>query len=159
VASKGVEEPALKSRFLDVSLAAPGADVTTFVRPTNARNARPTFDLAQQIERIQGFALPPSIAGLARQAGATPSSAIGLYGSGYSSLVVVAGPGFRVDRAIPSIITTETRPWGNARVITTPLVNVMAFTAGGIGYAVAGAVELTELDRVAAALVGKASGA
>jgi hypothetical protein len=133
--------------------------VTTFVRPTNARNARPSFDLAQQIERIQGLRLPTEIAGLARQATGPSSSAIGLYGTGYSSLVVVAVPGFLVDRAIPSIITTERRPWGNARVIATPLVNVMAFTAGGTGYAVAGAVELTELDRVAAALVAQGGGA
>jgi hypothetical protein len=35
----------------------------------------------------------------------------------------------------------------------------MAFTAGGTGYAVAGAVELTELDRVAATLVAQGGGA
>ncbi len=62
-------------------------------------------------------------------------------------------PAFAIQQAFPNTIPLVDRPWGGqARVVSTALVNAMAINVDGIGYVVAGAVTVDELDRLAAIL-------
>jgi len=77
--------------------------------------------------------------------------AVATYGSGFDVIGVVAVPGFAINQAIPSTIPLVDRPWGGkARIVSTSLVNAMAFEVDGFAYVLAGPVTVDELDRVAA---------
>ena len=83
---------------------------------------------------------------VARRAGRPPpgpgqTGAVATYGSGFDVLGVVAVPGFAINQAIPSTIPLVDRPWGGkARIVSTSLVNAMAFEVDGIAYVLAGPV-------------------
>lgn len=85
---------ALDTRFVDLDLATPDADVTFFTPPTGARlRTDDNRDLLQNAGReLSPIPLPDSLAGLPRRTldGAPP--AVGLYGRGITLLVVVPLP-------------------------------------------------------------------
>jgi hypothetical protein len=140
-----------ETQFLDVSMASPSRDRVTFRRPDNVRTGRPQTDIVRQVASASPLTLPDQVAGLARGPGQT--GAVGTYGSGFDVVGVLAVPGFALSQAIPSTIPLVDRPWGGqARIVSTSLVNAMAFGTGGVGYVVAGSVTVDELDRIAAAL-------
>jgi hypothetical protein len=146
-----------EAQFLDLSRAAPNISTVTFTQPRTARR-RGRFggfagDPLQALLRFSTYQLPSEIAGLAH--GTPGPSAAGTYGSGFDIVGVLAVEPFLLDRAVPDAIATTKRPWGgDAQLVSTPLVNVMAFTARNVGYVVGGAVTVDELDRVAAAIAG-----
>ena len=112
---------------------------------------QPHTDLLQQLP--VGHRGDPA----ARHAGRAPQrhrarrAGVATYGDGFDVVAVVAVPSFLLDEAIPSTFVQTDRPWGGqARVVETPLVNAMALSSGGLGYVLAGAVTVQELDRVAA---------
>ena len=131
--------------------ASPSHDRVTFRRPDNVRNGRPQTDIVRQVASASPLTLPDELAGLARGPGQT--GAVGTYGSGFDVVGVLAVPGFALSQAIPNTIPLVDRPWGGqARIVSTSLVNAMAFDTGGVAYVVAGPVTVDELDRIAAAL-------
>jgi hypothetical protein len=137
-----------ETQFLDVSLSAPSRDRVTFRRPDNVRTGRPQTDIVRQVATASPVTLPDELAGLPRGPGQT--GAVATYGSGFDVLGVVAVPGFAINQAIPSTIPLVDRPWGGkARIVSTSLVNAMAFEVDGIAYVLAGPVTVDELDRVA----------
>jgi hypothetical protein len=152
VVARTTSTSGFETQFLDVSLSSPSRDRVTFHRPNGVRAGRPQTDIVRQVASASPIGLPAELAGLQRGAG--QSGAVGTYGSGFDVVGVVAVPGFAISQAIPSTIPLVDRPWGGkARVVSTSLVNAMAFETGGTAYVVAGAVTLEELDRVAAVLV------
>jgi hypothetical protein len=140
-----------ETQFLDVSMASPSRDRVSFHRPPNVRTGRPPTDSVRQVASASPLTLPDEIAGLTRGPGQT--GAVGTYGSGFDVVGVLTVPGFALSQAIPSTIPLVDRPWGGqARIVSTSLVNAMAFDTGGVAYVLAGPVTLDELDRVAATL-------
>jgi hypothetical protein len=151
VVPRTTSTPGFETQFLDISLSAPSRDRVTFHRPDNVRTGRPQTDIVRQVASASPVALPDEVAGLVRGTGQT--GAVATYGSGFDVVGVVAVPGFAISQAIPSTIPEVDRPWGGkARIVSTSLVNAMAFDVGSVAYVVAGAVTVDELDRVAAAL-------
>ena len=154
VVAEGSSRPVFSSQFLEVSLAPVAAQRVRFEPP---RTARVDFDddgddPLERFEQRSPFVLPDEIAGLVRRT-ARPS-AVATYGAGFTVVTVLAVPAFVVAERIPASVPRSDRPWGApASVISTPLVNVMAFASAGVGYILSGAVTVAELDRVAAELV------
>ncbi len=148
VVPKGTDVPILETRFLEVSLSAPDADTVRLDPPAGVRQrSEGADDPVAEIGRRSQLRLPRQVAGLPRTSTQTTGAA--LYGHGFTQVLVVALPGTFGRGLLPA----TDRPWGGpARVLTTPLVNAMGFTAGGTTYVVAGAVTVEELDRIAAAI-------
>ena len=85
---------AVDSRFLDLTLATPAADVIAFSPPPRARLRTATdADIAREAaERLRPAALPDSLAGLPRRTGDGVPSGVGLYGRGVTLLAVAPVP-------------------------------------------------------------------
>ena len=154
VTPRGTSSPAIISRFLDVSLSDPGPGVVTFRPGPEARLTRDQFaDVATALDRLSPLVLPDGEAGLARR-GSHQGPAL-TYGSGFTVVAVLALPS-RLLPAGPRFLptaSTVTGPWGQAKLVETSLLNGMAFSAGGVGYVVAGTVTTARLEQVATAVV------
>ncbi|SDF54856.1 sigma E regulatory protein, MucB/RseB [Blastococcus aurantiacus] len=94
VVAKGSDRPALDTRFLDLELAVPPAEVTAFRPPpgATARNGRQAEVLREAGDRVRPVALPPELAGLPRRVLDGAPRGIGLYGSGVTLLAVAPVP-------------------------------------------------------------------
>jgi len=148
VVGRGTDVAGFESQFLDLSMSTPSDDRVTFVRPDNTRNGRPQTDIVRQVAAQSPVPLPDEIGGLVRGTGQT--GAVATYGSGFGVVGVVGVPGFALSGVIPATIPLVDRPWGGqARIVSTSLVNAMAFDVGGIAYVMAGPVTVNELDRLA----------
>jgi hypothetical protein len=94
VYGKGGDNPALDTRFVDLDLTPPNAEVTTFTPPPGAtREIGDTLGVLQNAaSQIRPVPLPDTLAGLPRRAleGAPP--AVGIYGGGITFLAVVPVP-------------------------------------------------------------------
>ena len=94
VVAKGTDRPTLDTRFLDLELARPSAEVTAFRPPPGAtvREGRQAEVLREAGDRVRLVSLPAELAGLPRRVieGAPPG--IGLYGSGVTLLAVAPAP-------------------------------------------------------------------
>jgi len=152
VISKNTGKPALESRFLEASLDAPAPSTITFVAPPGARvSNRTNLDLVQQLDRANFSKLPASVAGLVRRTrGTTP---VGTYGDGLTAVAIAALPNPLVPAGAESVLPLVPRPGGEARVVTTPLLNAMLVSDAGTTYVIVGFVNLDMLDRVAVALL------
>ena len=153
VIAKSTGKPALESRFLEVSLSAPSESTITFVAPPGARiSNRGGQDLVQQLERANFAKLPAMVAGLKRRTpGTTP---VGTYGNGLTAVAIAAIPNPLVPSGAQTVLPPQPRPWGgDARLVSTPLLNVMIVSKNGTTYAIVGLVNLEMLDRVAVALL------
>jgi hypothetical protein len=146
--------PRIEAQFLDLELGPPEAGRVAFSPPVRSRIRRSSNeDPLAALARVATRTLPEELAGLHRGAGAGPGAAT--YGTGFDSVVVVALPAPVVREFIPDELPISTRPWGEARLVETSLVNTMAFTTRGVGYLLSGAVGVPELDRIAAVLVAE----
>ena len=68
-------------------------------------------------------------------------------------MAVLAVSGRFASRIVRDYAPPTRRPWGGeAGLLETPLLKTMVLEAGGQAYAVAGAVSVEELDRIAAAI-------
>jgi len=94
VFGKGADNPALDTRFVDLDVASPAAEVTVFNPPRGAsREVGNTLGVLQNAARdLPSVPLPDTLAGLPRRTldGAPP--AIGTYGRGITVLTVVPVP-------------------------------------------------------------------
>jgi hypothetical protein len=159
VVAKGESSPAFETQFGDISFATPSRELVTFTRPAGVRQGRATPDLVRQVASSSPVKLPPELAGLTRGPG--QSGAVATYGDGFDVVSVLGLPAFAVDEAVPDTIPLVDRPWGGqARVMSTSLLNTMALSVNDTAYVLSGAVTLDELDRIAAVLASpKPSGA
>ena len=94
VVEKGADRPALDTRFLDLDLAVPGPEITTFTPPFGAaiREGREAEVVLEAGRRIQPVALPAELVGLPRRRLDGVPPGIGLYGSGVTLLAVAPVP-------------------------------------------------------------------
>jgi hypothetical protein len=151
IVPKGGSAPAFESQFGDVSLTAPSRELVTFTRPAGVRQGRPAPDVVRQVASSSPVKLPPVLAGLARGAG--QAGAVATYGDGFDVVTVLGLPAYAVDEAVPDTVPLVDRPWGGqARVMSTSLLNTMAVSVNGTAYVLSGAVTLDELDRIAAVM-------
>ena len=151
--ARGGGEPIVTSAFLDLRLGAPDPGDVRFAVPADAdvqRDEAP--DLARAIDRFSPFVLPDRLAGQARRT--EVAGAASTYGQGFELVAVLAFPArfSPRTRAFLDKVPTRAGPWGEASVVSTPLLNGMIFEREGIAYALAGTVAQPLLDRVAAEL-------
>jgi outer membrane lipoprotein-sorting protein len=94
VVEKGARRPALDTRFLDLDLAVPSAEVTAFRPPDGAaiRQGREAEIVLEAGRRIRPVELPAELAGLPRRQLEGVPSGIGLYGRGVTLLAVAPLP-------------------------------------------------------------------
>ena len=94
VVAEGTDRPTLDTRFLDLELARPSAEVTAFRPPPGAtvREGRQAEVLREAGDRVRPVALPSELAGLPRRVIEGAPQGIGLYGSGVTLLAVAPVP-------------------------------------------------------------------
>lgn len=90
VFEKGVDLPALDTRFLDLALTRPAASLTAFTPPPGAvvREGREAEVVLEAGQRIRPVQLPATLAGLPRRALGGVPDGIGIYGRGVTLLTV-----------------------------------------------------------------------
>jgi outer membrane lipoprotein-sorting protein len=158
VVAKDAARPSLDTRFLDLELAVPPADVTAFTPPPGARireglEAETVLEAGRQIRPVP---LPDTLAGLPRRAleGAPPG--IGLYGRGVTLLAVAPVPyrlAAELDDALsvsPDAVDDEL----GLRVAVGPLGLMLVQVEGRGPYVLTGTVTADALATAAAALPG-----
>jgi outer membrane lipoprotein-sorting protein len=156
VYGKGTRLPALDTRFLDLDLAVPAADVTRF-RPPPAAAVRQGQDATVVLEagrRIRPVALPPELAGLTRRQLAGVPAGIGLYGRGVTLLAVAPVPprlanGLRqaLDSSPGAVVDSL-----GTRVSAGPVALMLVQPPGQGPYLLTGTVTLDALAAAAAQL-------
>lgn len=152
----------LSSTFLDVALTRPAYGRTDFDPPLDAQVVTTDApDLGGLVDRAAPYLLPRFLAGLPRRGplgSGNPRVGAGTYGGGYDLVAVVP---LRLD-AVGAIAAklragqapVATGPYGNAVVLSSPLLSGLLVTDGpaGVPFVVAGAVSLAQLEAVAADL-------
>jgi len=94
VFGKGADNPAIDTRFVDLDIRPPSADLTTFTPPRGASvQVGDTLGVLQNAGReLPPVPLPDTLAGLPRRTLAGAPPAIGIYGRGITVLAVVPLP-------------------------------------------------------------------
>jgi hypothetical protein len=160
ITAKGGTRPVFTTRFLELHLKTPAADVLTPPTPglwmgfteTEAPDVLGTFN------RFSFGPLPDHLAGYARRDTVDATLAAGAYGAGLAQFVVLAVPrrfgSAAYDNAARygSLLTLPNR---RGALLTTGLVNLLV-VQGERTYLVAGLVDAPVLKRVAADLAGAA---
>ena len=153
---------ALDTRFLDLDLAVPPADVVAFTPPPEATllTAPDTEGLiAQAEERAPDVRLPGELAGLPRRSFEGVPDAVGVYGRGVTLLAAAPVPGRLAGglrealSASPDAVTDEL----GTRVAAGPLGLMLVEPADGPAYVLTGTVTLDALADAARRLPGAAS--
>jgi len=151
--ARGQREPIVTSTFLDLALGAPDPDHVRFVAPDDADvDVDDVPDLARAIDRLSPFVLPDQLAGRDRRT--EVASAASTYGRGFELVAALAFPA-RISprtRAFLERVPSRAGPWGEASLISTPLLNGMIFERQGVAYALAGTVTQPVLEQAAADL-------
>jgi outer membrane lipoprotein-sorting protein len=156
VVQEGATRPALDTRFLDLDLTVPAAEVTAFTPPPGAtvREGREAEIVLEAGRRVRPVELPGELAGLARRRLDGVPAGIGLYGSGVTLLAVAPVPerlagGLRSTLAAsPDAVVDEL----GTRVAAGP-VSLMVVEPQGRGpYVLTGTVTLDALAEAAAQL-------
>jgi outer membrane lipoprotein-sorting protein len=162
VFAEGAELPALDSRFLDLDLAVPPADVVAFTPPPDATvlTAPDTEELiARAEERAPDASLPGELAGLPRRSFAGVPDAVGVYGRGVTLLAAAPVPGRLADglrealTASPEAVTDAL----GTRVAAGPLGLMLVDRRDGPAYVLTGTVTLDALADAARRLPGATS--
>ncbi|SNS46072.1 Outer membrane lipoprotein-sorting protein [Geodermatophilus pulveris] len=154
--------PALDTRFLDLDLAVPPADVVAFTPPPDATvlTAPDTEGLiAEAGERAPDVSLPAELAGLPRRSFTGVPGAVGVYGRGVTLLAAVPVPQ-RLAGGLREALTASPEAVTDAlgtRVAAGPLGLMLVERAGGPAYVLTGTVTLDALAEAARQLPGAAS--
>ncbi|HEX9342346.1 MAG TPA: transcriptional regulator [Actinomycetota bacterium] len=160
VATKGASTPILVSTFLDLRQAAPSPAVAGFQLPADANVEHvDSPDIAQAIDRWSPYVLPDQVGGLPRRT--TVAQAAATYGQRFDLVAALAFPdqiSWRT-RNFLAQLPQRSGPWGQAGMISTPLLNGMIVEQGGVAYVLAGTVTQAALERAATALVHQPLGA
>lgn len=159
VVAEDASVPALDTRFLDVDLAVPPAEVVAFTPPADAR-VRTGQDaeglLREAGRRLAPVPLPGELAGLPRRTLAGAPEAVGLYGSGVTLLAVAPIPA-RLASAIRSTLAAApdaVRDERGTRVAAGPLGLMLVDAPGAGTYVLTGTVTLDALADAAQTLTG-----
>ncbi|HEV8648156.1 MAG TPA: hypothetical protein VG276_01880 [Actinomycetes bacterium] len=153
VTARGAVAPILATAFLDLRQAAPGPEDVTFHLPLDAEVVdQEAADMAGTIDRFSPFVLPASLAGLPGRS--RVARAAGTFGQGFGLVAVLAFPDrfSRRTRAFLERVPRVRGAWGEASLVSTPLLNGLVFDRAGVAYALAGTVPPRVLERVATQL-------
>jgi hypothetical protein len=151
ITARGAATPSITTTFLDLDQRRPPPELVRFDPPADAEvEYRDTPDAARVVGRLSRFVLPDQLAGEPRRA--SLASAAGTYGRGFGLVAVLAKRRSPRDTSFRRRVPRVTGPWGSASLIRTPLLNGLAFEAGGVAYVLAGTVEPAMLERVATRL-------
>ncbi|SDO67890.1 transcriptional regulator [Geodermatophilus sp. DSM 45219] len=159
VFAEGADRPALDTRFLDLDLAVPPAEVVAFAPPPDATllTAPDTDELiADAGERAPDVELPGGLAGLPRRTFGGVPDAVGVYGRGVTLLAAAPVPGRLAGglrealTASPDAVTDEL----GTRVAAGPLGLMLVEPADGPAYVLTGTVTLDALADAARRLSG-----
>jgi hypothetical protein len=157
VYAAGGTRPVFSSRFLDVELRRPPADVLTPSLVTTAQHeSTSTPDLIARISALGSLRLPDRIGDLARVKTTGASVGIANYGHGFARLIVIPLPDRFMDRIFDSVSTTGRTlnfARGHATVLASPLLGLAVVSVNGQGYVVAGTLRPAALDKDVLALV------
>ncbi|WP_229674120.1 sigma-E factor regulatory protein RseB domain-containing protein [Nakamurella endophytica] len=158
---KGAGRPAVDTRFLDVALGDPGAAVTAFAPPADARVRAGSGDdvLDEAGRRLSSVSFPGTLAGLPRRTVAGAPPAVGLYGRGVTLLAVVPLPyGVAVDLSRAAAADPDAvRDQLGVRLTAGPLGILLAGDSGVPAYLLTGTVTTDALAQAARALPGLAA--
>ncbi|MFD2092209.1 LolA-like protein [Blastococcus deserti] len=153
VFAKGSARAALDTRFLDLELAVPDAEVTAFSPPESAGLREDGgFDLVAAARQITGPALPLTLAGLDRRPVEGLPRGLAVYGRGVTLLAVVPAPGRlagelrRALHASPGAVVDEL----GVRASVGPLGLMVVDRPGGRPYVLTGTVTTEALAAAAA---------
>ena len=156
VFAKGATAPALDTRFLDLDLAGPSAEVTAFPPPPGARFVRdPQNEVLEEAgKRLRPVDLPDSLVGLTRRSIEGAPGAIVLYGRGVTLLAVVpvpprlAGSLRQAAASTPSAVDDAL----GVRLAAGPVGIMVVGAPGEQAYVLTGTVTLDALETAARAL-------
>jgi hypothetical protein len=161
VYGNGADLPALDTRFLDLEVGRPSAEVTGFTVPAGAgvREAREAEIVLEAGRRIRPVVLPDELAGLPRRRLAGVPPAIGLYGRGVTLLAVAPVPpglagGLRSALAqSPDAVRDD----AGTRLAAGPVGLMLVEPPGRGSYVLTGTVTLDALVTAAGQLPGGSS--
>jgi hypothetical protein len=158
ITAKGGTRPVFVTRFLEIHFGAPAAAVLTPPAPRAGIGFTVTEapDIISAINRRRPAFLPAGLAGLPRRDSIAGLSAVAVYGTGLSSIVVVALPGRFGGQAFGQIQTygqeVKVPEGSEASLITTGLLSVLAVRVDDRVFLVAGLVGAPLMQRVAGSL-------
>jgi hypothetical protein len=161
ITAKGGTRPVFTTRFLELHLKTPAADVLSPPTPGPGVGFTQTTapDVLGTFNRFRFGALPDRLAGYTRRDAVDVTPAVGAYGLGLAQFVVLAvprrfgNPAYDNAAKYGLLLTLAN---GRAALLTTGLLNLLV-VQGQRTYLVAGLVEPDVLKRVAADLAGAAS--
>jgi hypothetical protein len=154
ITARGGLRPVFVTRFLEIHFRAPDPDVLTppAEREGIGFNVTEAPDILGAINRRRPVFLPDRIAGAQRRSAVPGLTAADAYGTGLSAFVVAGLPGRFGGQAFQQIQTYGTKvtvPSGDAALIATGLLSVLAVRTPNRYYLVAGMVQPPLLQRVA----------
>jgi hypothetical protein len=161
VTAKGGVWPVFVTRFLEVHLSVPAAEVLTppAPRPGMGFTITAAPDILGALNRWRPVLLPDRLAGYPRREAVAGEAVAAVYGTGLAQFVAVALPRRFGSQAYDKVATfgqDVTVPGGSAALISTGLLSVLVVRAQRT-YLVAGLVQPAVLRRVAADLSGAAA--
>ena len=161
VTAKGGVRPVFVTRFLEVHMSVPAAEVLTppTPRPDMGFTVTAAPDILSALNRWRPAVLPDRLAGSPRRDTVAGQAVAGVYGTGLAQFVAIALPGRFGSQAYHKVATfgQEVKvPAGNAALISTGLLSVLVVRAQRT-YLVAGLVQPAVLRHVAADLSGAAA--
>ena len=153
VYEKGEDLPALDTRFLDLEVGRPSADITAFDPPPGSRfrEAREAEIVLEAGRRLDPVPLPDELAGLPRRQLEGVPPAIGLYGSGVTLLAVTPAPA-GLARALRNAVAQAPdaiRDDVGTRLAAGPVGLMLVETLGRGPYVLTGTVTLSALAEAA----------
>lgn len=158
ITGRGADRPVLATRFLEITLTAPAAEVLAAPTPRAGIGFTVTHtpDLLTALERVNLGALPARLVGQPRR-GLTQAVSVGVYGTGLAQYAVLPVPGRLGYEAYDSAVRwgrPVTLPGGEAGVIATALVSLLVVksTRTGRTFLLAGPVDVELLQQAAAEL-------
>jgi hypothetical protein len=154
VLGRGLTQPSLTSRLLDLDLAAPAASATAYDPPAGVRVRSGSADVFGPASVfLRRLALPAELAGLPRRA-VPDGTGVALYGRGVTLLAVVPVPravsgGFT---ALLGKLTGQVTDELGSRATAGPLGLMLVDAPRGSDFLVAGTVTLEALTTAATEL-------
>ncbi len=156
VFEKGVGRAALDTRFLDLEVGRPSAEVTAFTPPIGSfvRQARQAEIVLEAGRRIDPVPLPAELAGLPRRQLDGVPPGIGLYGRGVTLLAVAPVPAGLAGglRNVLAQAPDAVRDDVGTRLAAGPVALMLVETLGRGPYVLTGTVTLDALAEAAAQL-------